>query len=198
MFSTKLKQLRKEHALTQGELAAHFCVTQQALAKWEAGLSLPAPAMLSRIAGFFDVTSDYLLDLADRFASPGPVSQVRIVGTVKAGYDGFAVEEDLGFAPAEVRNAEDYRCLIVKGDSMAPFIREGDIALVHLQSELQNGDLGVVIYGENEATLKEYHRSNGTVTLVAFNKAYPPLLLCNQDLERLLIFGKVVKTSTNW
>lgn len=35
MLSEKLKQLRKELKLTQGELAVRFGVTQQAIAKWE-------------------------------------------------------------------------------------------------------------------------------------------------------------------
>ena len=109
MLKFRLKQLRKKCGMTQSALAGELYITQQAVAKWEAGRALPAPGMIPRIAGFFGVTADYLLDMADRFAAPGPVSQVRIVGAVKAGYDGFAFEEELGFAPAEVKNAEEYR-----------------------------------------------------------------------------------------
>lgn len=198
MLSTKLKQLRQEQKLTQGALAARFGVTQQALAKWESGRALPEPETISRIAEFFRVTTDYLLDMTDAFAAVGSVSQVRIIGAVKAGYDALALEEDLGSAPAEVKNAADYRYLVVKGDSMAPYIREGDLALVRLQHELKNGDLGVVIYGDGEATLKKYYYSDGTVTLVPFNEAYEPVTLRGRELERLIIFGKVEKTSTSW
>ncbi len=198
MLSEKLKQLRKELKLTQGELAARFGVTQQAIAKWEAGHTRPETETLSRIAGFFGVTADYLLDLTDAFISAGPASSVRIIGTVKAGYNALALEEDLGSALAEVKDAEEYRYLVVKGDSMAPYIREGDLALVRIQSVLKNGDLGVVIYGDGEATLKKYFYSNGAVTLVPLNDAYEAVTLSGHELERLMIFGKVVETKTKW
>lgn len=198
MLSEKLKQLRKELKLTQGELAHRFGVTQQAIAKWEAGRAMPETETISRIAGFFGVTADYLLDMTDAFAAIGPASNVRIIGTVKAGYNALALEEDLGSALAEVQNAEEYRYLVVKGDSMAPYIREGDLALVRLQRELKNGDLGVVIYGDGEATLKKYYRSDGTVKLVPFNEAYETVTLRGIELEQLMIFGKVVETKTKW
>jgi repressor LexA len=198
MLSKKIKQLRKEHKLTQEELAARFGVTQQAIAKWESGRALPEPETITRVAEFFDVTTDYLLDMTDTLTTIGPISSVRIIGTVKAGYDALALEEDLGSALAEVKDGEGYRYFVVKGDSMAPYIREGDLALVHLQGELKNGDLGVVIFGDNEATLKKYYYSNGAVTLVPFNNAYETVTLRGHELERLMIFGRVVETKTKW
>ena len=198
MLSKKLKQLRQGFKLTQEELAARFAVTQQAIAKWESGRALPAPEMISRIAGFFGVTTDYLLDMTDTFSALESVSSVRVIGTVKAGYNALALEEDFGSAYAEVPNAEEYRYLIVKGDSMAPYIRDGDLALVHLQASLKNGDLGVVLYGDGEATLKEYRYSDGAVTLVPFNSAYETVTLSGHELERLMIFGRVVETKTKW
>lgn len=198
MLSKKLKQLRKEFKLTQGELAAQFGVSQQAIAKWEAGHARPETETLSRIAEFFGVTTDYLLDMTEVFTALRLTSSVRIIGTVKAGYDALALEEDLGSALAEVKDAENYRYLVVKGDSMAPYIREGDLALVRLQPDLKSGDLGVVIYGDGEATLKKYYHSDGAVTLVPFNNAYETVTLRGRELERLIIFGKVVETKTKW
>lgn len=198
MLSKRLKQLRRDQKLTQGDLAQRFGVTQQAIAKWEAGRALPAPETISRIAEFFGVTADFLLGLSERLLPLGPASNVKIVGAVKAGYNAFALEEDLGTALAEVEDGSEYRYLVVKGDSMAPFIREGDLALVRLQSSLKNGDLGVVIDGDGEATLKQYYYSNGTVTLVPFNEAYERVTLQGDALERLIIFGKVIETKTKW
>ena len=198
MLSEKLKRLRKENKLTQAELASRFGVTQQTIAKWEAGRALPEPETIARIAGFFGVTTDHLLDLTDILSAAAPVSRVRIIGAVKAGYDAFALEEDLGSALAEVKNPDEYRYLVVKGDSMAPYIREGDLALVRLQRGLQNGDLGVVICGDNEATLKKYCCKDGAVMLVPFNNAYETITLRGRELERLMIVGRVVETRTKW
>ena len=198
MLSKRLKQQRKDRRLTQRELAARLGVTQQAIAKWEAGQAMPEPGTIARIATIFGVTADYFLGMSDSLTMPGRAASVRVIGTVRAGYNALALEEDMGSMPAEVNDAEEYRYLVVKGDSMAPYIRPGDLALVHIQPALKNGDLGVVIYGEGEATLKKYHSMNGTVTLTPFNDEYESITLSGRELEQLVIFGRVVRTSTNW
>ncbi|HRU84181.1 MAG: LexA family protein [Christensenellales bacterium] len=191
MLSKKLKGLRIEKGLTQAELAAKLGVTQQAVAKWEAGRAFPEPKMILRIAELFSVSADFLLGGA-------AAQRVKIIGTVKAGYNALALEEDLGAAEAEVEDAERYRFLVVKGDSMAPYIRKGDLALVRLQPELKNGDIGVFINGEGEATVKQYFYENGRVSLVPFNSEYPTLTFKGGGLEGLTVFGRVVETRSKW
>ena len=61
MLHTRLKKLRMEKDLTQAALARELNVTQQAVAKWEAGKSLPDHAMLLRLAQYYGVSVDYLL-----------------------------------------------------------------------------------------------------------------------------------------
>ena len=46
---------------------------------------------------------------------------------------------------ARVKDPGSYFYLLVKGDSMEPRISDSDLALVHRQPTLENGDLGVVI-----------------------------------------------------
>ena len=197
MLSTKLRALRKRRQYTQSDLARFLGVTQQAIAKWESGLSFPDPEMIVRLAGFFEVTSDYLLGIADALLGRS-FSHVKIIGTVKAGFDAVAFEEDFGTAVADVSDGEQYRYLVVKGDSMEPYIREGDLALVRVQPNLNSGDLGVVIYKDEEATLKQYYMSGETVTLKPFNEAYKTMTIKGPDLNDLAIFGKVIKTVTSW
>ena len=198
MFSKRLKTLRKERSLTQIDLAKHFNVSQQAIAKWESDKSFPESRTVAGIAEFFDVSSDYLLGISDALYPAGSFANVKIIGTVKAGYDALAYEEDHGVAAADVLDAEAYRYLIVKGDSMEPYIRHGDLALVKLQETLKNGDLGVVIYGDGEATLKEYSFKNGIVTLLPFNEDYETIEISGDDLEQFRVFGKVVETRSKW
>jgi repressor LexA len=198
MLSARLKALRKQRSLTQVDLAKKFGVSQQAIAKWETAHSFPESRTVAGLAEFFDVTSDYLLGITDSVYPSGPFSNVKIIGTVKAGYDALAYEEDYGVAVAEVEDPDSYRYLNVKGDSMEPYIRHGDLALVKLQETLKNGDLGVVIYGDGEATLKEYYYKNGIVKLVPFNEEYETIEITGDDLERFRVFGKVVETRSKW
>lgn len=61
-FSEMIKQLRKEHGLTQEQLAEALGVTTGAVYKWENGLAMPEIKMLVELADFFEISVDFLLD----------------------------------------------------------------------------------------------------------------------------------------
>ncbi len=202
MLNDRLKSLRKEKGLTQSQLAEKLGVTQQAVAKWEAGLSAPEPHLLLPVADLFHVSADYLLGRQNGFIEGllpcGSFSPVPVAGTVKAGYGRDAFEEMDGEYPADVRDPKNYFYLTVRGDSMEPFIREGDLALVRKQNVLQNGDLGVVVLRGGEGTLKRFFMEDGIVLLKAFNPSVPPVELSGADMDSFFIAGKVVETKTRW
>ena len=54
-FSEMIKQLRKEHGLTQEQLAEALGVTTGAVYKWENGLAMPEIKMLVELADFFEI-----------------------------------------------------------------------------------------------------------------------------------------------
>lgn len=207
MFSERLKTLRKKKGLSQGALSAQLGVTQQAVGKWETGRSTPDPATVARLAELLDTTTDILLGVMpaqpQRQDFGGPVgsyaeSPVPVVGTVRAGYGALAFEEDYGVEMAPVKDPDNYFYLIVKGDSMEPRIHDGDYALVRRQPTLSNGELGVMVFGEGEGTLKRYLQRGNAVVLQPFNPAYDELVIRGEELEDLYIVGKVVETKTKW
>lgn len=202
MLGLRLKQLRKEKGVTQVMLASALGNTQQAVGKWETGRSSPDPITLTRIASYFGVTVDNLLGGDSDIASPRPYpadeTLVPVVGTVRAGYGALAFEEDLGSEPAGVRDPESYFYLVVKGDSMEPRIRDGDLALVRRQPVLEDGDLGVIVYGDGEGTLKRFLKRGNAVMLQPFNPAYETVTLSGEELDHLYIAGKVVETKARW
>lgn len=58
----KISKLRKEHNLTQAELADKLYVSYQAVSNWERGESMPDIAKLKDLSIIFDVTIDELLE----------------------------------------------------------------------------------------------------------------------------------------
>ena len=206
MFSERLKAARKSKKLSQAEISRRLGVTQQAVGKWETGRSTPDPGTVARLAEILDTTADALLglhqpeftDRKEQFASYGE-SPIPVVGTVRAGYGALAFEEDYGTEYACVKEPSSYFYLVVKGDSMEPRISDGDLALVHRQSTLENGELGVMVYGtDGEGTLKKYIRRGNAVVLHPFNPDYEDLVIKGEDLDHLYIAGKVVETKTKW
>ncbi len=200
MFSIRLKQLRKLHKVTQTALAELLCVSQQAVGKWEKQLSTPDPITLAKIAAHFDVSADYLLGIEDDAENTNRTADcmLPIIGTVKAGFGGAAFEEDYGEEPANVRNPAEHFYLLVKGDSMEPKIHDGDLALIRRQQTLENGDLGVVVYGEGEGTLKKIVYRGNTIILKPFNEDYDEQIIMGEDVNNVIIVGKVVETKTKW
>ena len=195
MFGQRLKEMRKGAGFSQMALAKELGVSQQAVGKWETGRATPDPGTIAHISRLLAVSTDALLG---RAGSGIGEALVPVVGSVRAGYGALAFEEDYGSEPANVRNPEEYLYLIVKGDSMEPRIFEGDYALVHKQTTLENGDLGVLIYGDEEATLKRYIRRGNMVILEPFNADYHPMVIEGEALSHLYIVGKVTETRTKW
>jgi len=68
-FNERLKSLREERSLTQGEFAAHFNMSPSAIGMYERGQRKPDLELLQEFADYFGVTTDYLLG---RSANPSP------------------------------------------------------------------------------------------------------------------------------
>ena len=65
-FADKLKQLRKEKAVTQKVAAEQIGILEQSYQKYEYGKHEPNHEITVRIADYFDVSTDYLLGRTDK------------------------------------------------------------------------------------------------------------------------------------
>jgi len=65
--------LRKQHKMTQTQLASELKVTHQAVSKWERGLSLPDLELLACMSKLFQVRVDDLLGLTGASEDEGAV-----------------------------------------------------------------------------------------------------------------------------
>lgn len=61
MLNDRIKELRQAKRMTQVDLAKSLGLTKQCVSNWENDNVLPSVEMLSRIADFFGVSTDYLL-----------------------------------------------------------------------------------------------------------------------------------------
>lgn len=60
-LSAKIQKLRKQHSLTQEQLAEKLFVSRTAVSKWETGRGMPSMESLQMIAKLFQITLDELL-----------------------------------------------------------------------------------------------------------------------------------------
>ena len=65
MLNENIKRLRTANNLTQVELATDLGVSKQCVSNWENDYIQPSIEMLIKIAQYFKVSIDFLLDLND-------------------------------------------------------------------------------------------------------------------------------------
>ena len=187
----KLKEMRQAMGMTQQEVAKRLGITRQAYSNYEAGLREPEYSMLCALADLFRCSIDRLMGHTVEDGG----TRIPILGTVKGGYDRMAQQEYEGYEVADVADPDEYFFLRVTGDSMAPQIVAGDLALIHRQENVENGQIGVVLLEDDEATVKRILFAGANVILQPLNTAYAPMVLNGGECR---ILGRVVRTMREW
>ena len=130
------------------------------------------------------------------------VTNIPLLGTVKAGYDYLAQENIIDYISFKVdgTDKENYYALNVVGDSMTPLFDDGDTVIVHKQDDFENGDNCVVLINGEEATIKKVYKDNTGIELKAVNPYYPPRVFSIEDIKDLpvKIIGVVEKSIRNF
>lgn len=104
----------------------------------------------------------------------GNRAAIPLVGRIAAGPLSAAMEDVEGSVvidPEMWGNTDDLFLLKVRGDSMEPHIKEGDLVVVRRQPYADQGEV-VVALVEDEATVKQLLMVNGSYLLHPFNPAY--------------------------
>ena len=205
----RLKQRRAECGLSYQGLSDKTGFSKSVLQRYETGaIEKISLSRLNVIAQALDVSPEWLAGFnvpmngrCDNLTSSNIANNsvsVPIIGTVAAGYDSIAVEEWTGDS-IEVpdtylrgHNLNDYFCLEVHGDSMYPMYQDGDKVLILRQPSLnRSGDIGVIIYNDEEATLKkvEYIMGEDWMKLIPINPIYQPILIEGEELEHCRVIG---------
>jgi transcriptional regulator with XRE-family HTH domain len=60
-FSSKIKEERQKHNMSQQQLGEKLTISRQAISKWERGESYPSLDMLIKLSDLFDITLDALV-----------------------------------------------------------------------------------------------------------------------------------------
>lgn len=189
MISQNIKNFRKERGISQKLLGERLGVGQSTVAMWECGKNSPGYDMLLKLANLFNVSVSSLCGAEEE------IVRVNVLGNVAAGQPIYAAENIIG---AESMSAEDVRggeffALRIRGSSMEPRMYEGDTVIVRRQSNVENGEIAIVLVGDDEATCKKFYRNGDGISLVSINPAYEPMFYSEAALKdvKIEILGKV-------
>ncbi|MCD7950757.1 MAG: helix-turn-helix domain-containing protein [Erysipelotrichaceae bacterium] len=174
-----LLQYEIQNELSHKEVADIVGVSLSTYYRWISGEStLLKRRNIDRLSELFDCDIELVIDEGDRVKP--------ILGRVKAGYDLWADQDIEGYielGQAEARKGDYF--LRVTGDSMeGSHIFDGDIVYVQQCSEVDSGNIAVVLIGE-EATIKKVYFKKDLMILESSNPKYESRCFTPEEVEEL-------------
>jgi repressor LexA len=203
-FSERLRYLRQKKNYTQRDIADKLGISESAYGFYEQGRREPSNATLSQLSLIFEVTTDYILGIANNTKSSdgtfplGTLRDIPIVAEIPCGMPIFTETNIIGSFPVDTSiinlNGGEYVWVKAKGDSMIMAnIFGGSLVLLRLQPEVESGDIAAVCVDSENATLKRVIYGEGTVKLVPENPSMDDMVY---DRKRVRVVGKAVFVGT--
>ena len=124
---------------------------------------------------------------------------IPVIGKIAAGLPIEAIEnenENIPYPPNLNNKNEEFYGLKVEGDSMINAgINDGDTVIVKKTSNVDSGQIAVVLIDDQEATLKRVRKKGNTIALEAANRNYGTKIYA---ANRIKIQGKLVSLYRNF
>lgn len=191
----RIRQLRSAKDMKQSDLANQLNVRPNTISNWENEKSFPDRDSLQRMASIFGTTVDYILGGNAPIKSAG--LRIPVLGDVAAGIPIEAITDIVDYEEIDAAMAAtgDFFGLRIKGASMEPRMREGDVVIVRKQETAETGDTVVVLINGDSATVKKIKYGPDGISLIPTNPSYDVQFYSAADVERLpvCVIGKVVE-----
>lgn len=194
-----IKNRRKELGLTLLDIANACGVSEATVSRWESGnIANMKRSRIAQLASVLNISPSMLIhDDYDIQTGSSPIikPKVPILGVVPCGEPIEAIEDIIEWIEVVPSQATGHFGLIAKGDSMAPFILDGDILVVKHSPVVASGKIAIVKVNGDEATCKRLVINDAGITLMPYNPTYQPMMFSPQDVEEkpVIIIGEVVE-----
>lgn len=193
-----LKRVMREKKIKVKELAAATDVSETYISYIRSGKKQPSFDVLNRFAIALGV------DLADLVKEANPIQlesngyHIPVLGSIPAGVPIEAVEDIIGWEEIPRRwldGGREYFALLVRGDSMYPEYKAGDVVVIRRQTTCDSGDDCAVMVNNQDATLKKVNLCEDGIELEAINQMYGKRKFNNRQVLTLpvSILGVVVE-----
>ena len=154
---------------------------------WLMGYDVPMQRNITPTTGLDDIhTSEYIKNLI-----PIETKKIPLLGTIAAGEPIYADEDFESYVEVGAGVRCDF-ALRVKGDSMINArIHDGDIVFIRKQDTVNQGEIAVVLIGD-EATLKRFRRYGNHIVLQSENPEIHDIEFELGEDVNMKILGKAV------
>ena len=194
-----IKNRRKELGLTLLDIANACGVSEATVSRWESGdIVNMKRSRIAQLAKVLNVSPSLLIhddyDVLINYNSTTK-PQVPVLGVVPCGEPIEAIEDIIEWIEVVPSQAKGHFGLIAKGDSMAPFILDGDILIVNHSPVVDSGKIAIVKVNGDEATCKRLVINDAGLTLVPNNPMYQTLTFGPAEIadKPVTVIGEVVE-----
>lgn len=200
-MAQNIKYYMEKNDKSRKDMCEALGVSYMTFADWVNAKTYPRIDKIEMMAQFFRVSKSDLVEERKPVSEiPRQVTAVRIpvLGSVAAGIPISAITDivDWEEIPTDMASGGEYYGLRLKGDSMAPEMRSGDIVIVRSQPDAETGDIVVVqVNGDSEATCKRLVKYDNGIVLMSINPDFPPMQFTAEDIinSPVHVIGKVVE-----
>lgn len=202
VFSKNLRDIMEERQVTRSQICSDLGFVYSTFSDWYNGKKYPRIDKIEMMANYFGIMKSDLIENKSK-VSPlpsdaypyNPTHRIPILGRISAGLPLYAEENIEGWTYTELNHGGEYFALRVSGDSMtAARINDGDLLIIRRQDIVENGEIAVVMVGDDEATVKCFYRDKNIVTLMpqSYNPAHKPQIYDIRETS-IHILGKLVQ-----
>lgn len=195
IFSKNLRKYMSLNNKTQVDLINDLGFNKSAVSTWCNGTRLPRMDKVDALTKYFGIRRSDLIE--DKSESKIKPATIPVLGSVPAGIPIEAIQDIIDYEEIDAATAAkvEYFALQVKGSSMEPRIREGDIVIVRKQDDVESGEIAIVMVNGDNATIKRLLKYEDGIRLMPTNPAYEPLYFTNDEIleKPVKVIGKVIE-----
>ncbi len=194
LLGQRLLELMSEFNETTYSLGEYLGLRPSTISRYTTGeIKEPKLPTINAIATKFSVSPMWLMgtESAKKYPEGAKKSKIPVYSDISLDSSMFVQESIKNYEVIDKEIKADF-AIRVKGDAMINArILDGDLIYIKKQSDVENGEIAVVIIdNNNEATLKRLYKLNGAVILRAENPNYPDQVFSGKDKKNIRIIGK--------
>ena len=191
IFMEKMDALVTSRDLTYKELERRLGLGNGFFGKLRKRETVPTLSKIDVIADYFHVSRAFLLNIENTHGTKIPLYGRIVPESPKASENIIGYEE----ITQAMHDLGEFFALLIKGDSMSPDLQDGDKVIVKEQTDVENGQLAIVLIDKEDGICREVRKTDNGLMLISRNPNYQPMIFTQEDIKAksIKIIGRVVE-----
>lgn len=197
IMAKNIQYYMDKYEKTRQDMCDALGVKYTTFTDWVKGNSYPRIDKIELMANYFGISKADLVEERPINKSGKSAVTINVYGRVAAGIPLEMIEDiiDTEEITEELARTGEFFALQIRGDSMEPRMKEGDVVIVRRQDDAESDDIVIATVNGTDATCKRLKKYAEGIALIATNPAYEPMYFSNREIEEkpVKILGRVVE-----